>query len=141
MPLPSSPILPHGQHMATITLGTGEIVVSEISTSPTRVETSPGAGHGPQREGDRPANQQQWTDADLYTLRRDREQAQAVRDMYMLSNPGEFPNIFTDDEEGEERITPSNYLNGRAQADRELYDDSNQGQEVVRDSRWHAEVV
>jgi hypothetical protein len=129
--------------MSTIALGTGEIVTFEINMDIGAITTSPRGSHHIQYvERERPADQREWTDADLQTLRRDREQAQNVRDLYMLSNPGEFPNIFADGiEEGEERITPSNFLNGRTQADADLYDDSHGEQEVVRDSRWHAEVI
>jgi hypothetical protein len=129
--------------MSIIALGAGGTVTFEINTDIAAITTSPsGSRHIEYVEGERPADQREWTDADLQTLRRDREQAQNVRDLYMLSNPGEFSNIFTDDvEEGEERITPSNLLNGRAEADADLYDDSNLEQEAERDSRWHAEVI
>ena len=57
----------------------------------------------------RPDDQHLWLESDLESLRRDREQAQAVRDLYIVSNPEEF---FTDgsDVSDEDRITARNFL-------------------------------
>ena len=75
----------------------------------------------PQRrvvEPDRPADQHEWTEDVLRRLARDREHMQNVRDLYMISNPEEFQNIFVDpNEEGEERIPPANLLVGNADAE------------------------
>ena len=93
------------------------------------VEPSEASSEGPSSprmqnaEPPRPANQYEWTDDDVRRLARDREHMQAVRDLYMISNPQQFPNIFADPtEQGQERVTPGNLLVGNRDA--EFYGES-----------------
>ena len=62
-----------------------------------------------QRE--RPADQREWTDADLLSLQRDRYAMEQVNGLLVSSDPHEFARIFNNpDDAPEDRITPADYM-------------------------------
>ena len=121
MPLSTSLFAPTGlatnalNDYATMSAQRADFVDVEPSEASSEGPSSPRMRNA---EPPRPANQQEWTDDDVRRLARDREHMQAVRDLYMISNPQQFPHIFADPtEHGQERVTPGNLLVGNRDAE------------------------